>query len=76
MMFRGIQGDTLEVLGTDAGSVAEQAGLAVGDVIMKMNGKKVATLAADERMKLLRGSPLTVVVDRDGQTLEIAMSLD
>ena len=76
VMFRGIEGDTLEVMGMDPGSVAEQAGLEIGDVIVKMNGKEVATLATDERVNFLRGSPLTVTVDRDGQTMEIAMSLD
>ncbi len=52
------------------------AGLKSGDRIIAMNGKLVASLSNDERISLLRGSPLLLKVSRAGGVVELTMSLD
>ena len=74
--FSGIDGEVLEVQGVDTGSPAEQAGLVAGDRIVEMNGRPTASLSVDDRIGALRGTPVRVVVERQGEKLELAMDLD
>lgn len=67
---------SLAILEVPAGSVAERAGVRRGDRILRMNGQAVADLGGAEITGLLRGSPLVLVVERDGAELTIHMSLD
>lgn len=58
------------------GTVAARAGLRRGDRILRMNGRPVAEIGAAEIPGYLRGSPLELVIERDGAELTIRMSLD
>lgn len=60
------------------GSPAEKAGIARGDIIMKINGKiveeknsEIATVIASKKI----GDTLTITVWRDGETLELKATL-
>ncbi|MEX1993476.1 MAG: S41 family peptidase [Steroidobacteraceae bacterium] len=66
----------LPILQVAADSIAARAGLQVGDRILRLNGRAVAGLSPAELPGLMRGSPLTVVVERAGQELTFEMSLD
>jgi S1-C subfamily serine protease len=77
----GIQLDKLEaspvtVHAVDAGSRAEKAGMRAGDQILKMNGRDIAELSVDDRLKALGGSPLALTVKRGGATVDLKMTLD
>jgi predicted aspartyl protease len=72
----GLTGDALNVVGVDRGQVASAAGLMEGDRIIAMNGQPVKSLSQDERIRCLRGSPLTLRVERGNRLLDIALSLD
>jgi len=72
----GLGGETLEVLGVDAGLPAAEGGLAAGDLIVAMNGRPVASLSRDERVAALRGSPLLLHIERNSHEQELRLSLD
>lgn len=74
--FTGIGGDVLEVRGVEADSPAQRAGLEPGDHIVQINGKPTASLSTEDRMGALRASPLKLVVERGGETLELKMTLE
>ena len=76
MGFRGLNGDVLPVIGTDAAGAAAKGGLLAGDTIVAMNGTPVKDLDNAERMAALRGSPLVLLVNRDGEELELTLSLE
>lgn len=67
---------SLPILEVPAGSVAERAGIRRGDRILRMNGRAVSEIGGAEITGYLRGSPLELVVERDGAELTIRMSLD
>ena len=66
----------MEVQGAVPGSIAEKAGLRKGDKIISINGQEVASLGMSRRGELLRESPVTMLVERNGRKIEIRMSLD
>jgi predicted aspartyl protease len=66
----------LEVAGTDPGSPAEKAGLRAGDRIVSVNGKETKALDPAGVAALMRVSPVTLVIEREGKQLVIEMSLD
>jgi predicted aspartyl protease len=76
IMLSGLSGDVLEVRGVEEGLAAAEAGLKSGDRIIAINGRLVKSLSNDERIGLLRGSPLVLKVDRAGSVIEITLSLD
>ena len=68
--------EALTVLMIAPGNVAEEAGMRVGDRILRINGDAVSTLDPDTFIAAMRGSPLTLLVDRDDALLTFVMSLD
>jgi C-terminal processing protease CtpA/Prc len=66
----------LSVLMVTEGQVAEEAGVEVNDRITHLNGVPVAELSREELVAALRGTPLTLVVDRNGELLTFEMSLE
>jgi len=75
VMFPGIDGTPLVVKGVEPGSPAESAGLRTGDIILQMNDRQVGELGNQERISMLRSSPLNLEVERDGEKLHIEMKL-
>jgi S1-C subfamily serine protease len=59
----------------DPGSPAAKAGLRKGDIIRRINRQFLKDLGPDQREQALRQYPLTLEVERVGQTLEIRMTL-
>ena len=54
------------------GSVAEEAGFEVGDVVLSINGSKIADFSDLQRIVAFSGgSPLAVVVQRDGSEVTL-----
>jgi hypothetical protein len=74
--LRGIDQEPLEVLEVDPGSPAERAGLRRGDNILRMNDTPIKNLSPEERTQALRGSTLTLRVQRNQQTITLQLSLD
>jgi membrane-associated protease RseP (regulator of RpoE activity) len=74
--FPGIGGDRLEVLGVEAGSPGEKAGIKQGDVIVGMNGKPVSELDQAARIAALRGSPLSLDVVTGDRTWVCTLTLE
>lgn len=68
-----IENDRIEIAAVAPGSIAEKAGLKEGDRILKINGVATAEVEEDQRVQKLKGSPLTLVVSRDGHELEIKL---
>lgn len=66
----------LSVEGTMPGSIAEKAGLRKGDIIVRINDLDIAQLDAAKRGELLRTSPVTMLVERDGKKIEVKMSFN
>jgi predicted aspartyl protease len=66
----------MPVAGVDEGSPADAAGLQAGDQIVEINGRPVEELGPAERAKEFHGSPLQLVVLRDGQRLTLTMALE
>ena len=58
------------------GSPADRAGVREGDTILAINGTPIADLSGAERMKAFKSSPIILTLLRDGQELEIELSLD
>lgn len=65
----------ITVLMVTAGNVAAEAGVQVNDKITHVNGTLVSELSAIAFGAAMRGSPLTLVVDRDGKMLTFKLSL-
>jgi C-terminal processing protease CtpA/Prc len=65
----------LTVLMVTDGDVAAEAGVKINDRITHVNGEPVSKLSRDEFVAALRGTPLTLIVDRDGAELTFEMSL-
>jgi len=57
------------------GSPAARAGVREGDSIVAINGTPIADLPAADRMKAFRSSPITLTIERDGERIEVSMSL-
>jgi predicted aspartyl protease len=76
MMFRGSTDGAMSISGVQPGSIAEKAGLTAGDTVIRLNGKEIAGMSQEERISFFRGSPLTLLVDRDGEEVRVEMSLD
>ncbi len=74
--MHGIDGSPIQVAGVDPGSPAEECGLEMGDRINTINGVPVEGMSRGERISALKGSPLTVIVNRDGEALQIDLKLD
>jgi serine protease Do len=55
------------------GSVAEEAGLQPGDVIVAVNGSPVRTVGEFQTSVSDRSKPLLLLVNRDGHTQYIAI---
>jgi len=75
VMSPGIDGDPLVINGVGEGSVAEAAGLQAGDIVLAMNDEQVSELSSQERISMLRASPLILEVERDGKKLSVKMEL-
>ncbi|MEE8153548.1 MAG: aspartyl protease family protein [Phycisphaerales bacterium] len=73
VMFNGIGAGPLTVSGTQPDSIAERAGLKAGDIIIRLNGKDVSSLSVDELGTLFRSSPVKLVIERDGEEVQIEM---
>jgi len=74
MSFEGPGGKVVEVT---PGGAAELAGMRVDDVILQVNGQRIAdptTLIVTIR-SFAPGNTLTLTVDRDGQTLQLPVTL-
>lgn len=65
--------DGLEIRQTMPGLPAAAAGLRVGDVVRRVNGHAVAEYTDAELGPALRAFPLTLGVERDGETIEIVV---
>ena len=74
-MFNGLGAGPLTVSGTQPDSIAERAGLQAGDVIIRLNGKDVSSLSVDELGTLFRSSQVKLVIQRDGNEVQIEMRL-
>ena len=61
----------------ESGSNAEKAGLQVGDLILKADGKEIET--ASDLQEVLdsktAGDTLELEIDRDGETLTVTVTL-
>jgi len=69
-------GAPMLVDGVESGSIAERAGLQAGDRIIQLNGQPVDELNMAARAAALRGSPVTLLVERTGREIELTLSLD
>jgi S1-C subfamily serine protease len=65
-----------EVAGTDPGSLAEKAGLRLGDRILSVNGKETKGLDPVEVAGLMRVSPVSLVIEREGKKVVIQMHFE
>jgi S1-C subfamily serine protease len=75
MRFRGIDGQLI-IDGVDPGAPAARRDVHAGDIITRLNGTPLASLDRNERIEMLRGSPLALTIQRDGEVMEIELSLD
>lgn len=75
-MIASGQGTGMEIHDTVPGSIAESAGLLAGDVIVSINGILLEDLPVADRGKHLTSSPVTLVIDRQGEQKTFTMSLD
>jgi len=76
MAGRAESTDSIEVLEVMDGFAAARSGIRRGDRILSINGRAVRDIAETDFGQLMRSSPLTLVVDRDGERLTLRMSLD
>ena len=65
--------DSLVVAGVAPDSRAERAGLAAGDRITDINGVAVADIPGADLRSHMVAAPLIFTVERDGETLELAV---
>ena len=70
--------DGAEIMAILDGSCAQKAGLQVGDIVTKVDDTAIASVAGlQETVKTYRaGDKVTFTVYRDGETMEILVSLD
>jgi len=66
----------LLVEGVVEGMAAEASGLRAGNRILALDGTSVSDLSMLDLATMFRRSPLTVSVERDGETIEMTMTLD
>lgn len=66
----------LTILMVAEGEVAEEAGVLVNDRITHVNGTPVSELSAEEFGSAMRGSPLTLVLNRGDESMTFEMSID
>lgn len=69
-------GENLVIVSPMDGSPAWKAGIMAGDEITAIDGESTAEMTADDCVDLLMGTPgtpVTVTVDRGGETLEITI---
>ncbi|GEM_PF-784067 len=65
-----------EVTDVDAGSIADEAGLQVGDVVTTLNGDPVTDLTIGDVAPLAAmGGEVTLGIERQGETSEITLEL-
>jgi len=70
-------GSAVKIAGVLAEGPAKEAGLAVGDLIKRVDGEDVSDATFSEVMQMLRGpdgSRVSISVDRDGETVELTMT--
>jgi putative serine protease PepD len=74
MTFEGPGGKVVEVT---EGGAAEQAGMRVDDVILEVNGQRITdpTMLIVTIRSFAPGDTLTLTVDRDGQELQLPLTL-
>jgi C-terminal processing protease CtpA/Prc len=62
---------------TEEGGLAEQNGIAKGDVILQMNGMPTSEMSLEKIGELKRepGTQLTLLIQRDGVTREVTLQL-
>lgn len=65
----------LPVLMVEADSIAEEAGVQRGDRITELNETPVGEMTGETVGNALRGSPLLLEIERDGEIMSIVMSL-
>lgn len=65
--------DALPVGGVEPNSIAARAGVRAGDRILTMNGTAVSQIEPANFGSYMRASPLTLMVDREGQRVTIEM---
>ncbi len=65
--------DGLRVRGTVPGLPAEAAGILEGDLVREINGKPVSAYERAALGKALRALPVTLLVERSGETHEIVV---
>ncbi|NLH01105.1 MAG: PDZ domain-containing protein, partial [Clostridiales bacterium] len=66
------------VYSVESGSCSEKAGLKIGDIITAINGKEVksSTQLVSEKKKYKAGDTITLKIYRDGEYLDIKVTLD
>ena len=72
----GLRDGYVRVLRVLPDNPALRAGMMIGDIFYKVDGKEVYTMSSNEIAKLLKGEPgteVTVTVARDGEELEFKM---
>lgn len=62
--------------GVVAGGVAELAGLRAEDRLIAMNGRPLPEIDREDLVRLLDTSPLTLGIEREGDRIELRLSLD
>ena len=76
MMHIGLQMSMGPVLAVKKGSPADKAGLKLGDVITKIDGKPVGDpLSLAYRLRSMASKTIAVDVDRDGKSVELNVAL-
>jgi hypothetical protein len=72
----GLDLANLRVAGVDPASPAELGGVRAGDVIIGVNGRSVADMERGEFSSVMRSSPLSLVVLRDGEEHQLELTLE
>ncbi|HKQ50282.1 MAG TPA: aspartyl protease family protein [Phycisphaerae bacterium] len=75
-MMMSMSDGPVTIAGVVPKSIAERAGLKTGDRIVKANGRVFESLNFSERGKVLKQSPLALVIERDGKPIEITLAFD
>lgn len=64
-----------QFVGVDENGIAARAGLLASDRIVSINERAFAEIDREDMMRMLDAENLRMVVDRDGQAIELRMSL-